>query len=80
MPAKEMFGIVENYVFPFLQECTAASTHGKHMKGARFTIPTPALLQKAVDGLDAIARWCVRTDRVTLVTQDGGSLELILRR
>src|SRR5260370_38627968 len=24
------------------------------MKGARFTIPTPGLLQKAVDGLDAI--------------------------
>lgn len=54
LPAKEMFDVVENYVFAFLQERTAASTHGKHMKGARFTIPTPALLQKAVDGLDAI--------------------------
>jgi len=54
LPAKEMFDVVEKFVFPFLQERTAASTHGKHMKGARFTIPTPALLQKAVDGLDSI--------------------------
>ncbi len=54
LPAKEMFNVVEQYVFPFLQERSAATTHGKHMKGARFTIPTPALLQKAVDGLDAI--------------------------
>jgi type I restriction enzyme M protein len=54
LPAKEMFDVVENYVFPFLQERSASSTHGKHMKGARFTIPTPGLLQKAVDGLDAI--------------------------
>jgi type I restriction enzyme M protein len=52
--AKEMYDVVENYVFPFLQERTVASTHGKHMRGARFTIPTPGLLQKAVDGLDAI--------------------------
>ncbi len=54
MPANEMYDVVENYVFPFLQERTATTTHGKHMRGARFTIPTPGLLQKAVDGLDAI--------------------------
>jgi type I restriction enzyme M protein len=54
MPANEMYEIVENYVFPFLQERAATTTHGKHMRGARFTIPTPGLLQKAVDGLDAI--------------------------
>ncbi len=54
MPANEMYEVVENYVFPFLQERTATTTHGKHMRGARFTIPTPGLLQKAVDGLDAI--------------------------
>ncbi len=40
-------------MFPFLQERASATTHGKHMKGARCTIPTPGLLQKAVDGLDA---------------------------
>ncbi len=54
LPAAEMFEVVEDYVFPFLQERSATSTHGKHMRGARFTIPTPGLLQKAVDGLDAI--------------------------
>jgi len=54
LEAKEMYDVVENYVFPFLQERNGSSTHGKHMKGARFTIPTPGLLQKAVDGLDAI--------------------------
>lgn len=54
LSAKEMYDVVDNYVFPFIQERSATSTHGKHMKGARFTIPTPNLLQKAVDGLDAI--------------------------
>jgi type I restriction enzyme M protein len=54
MPANEMYDVVENFVFPFIQERTATTTHGKHMCGARFTIPTPGLLQKAVDGLDAI--------------------------
>jgi type I restriction enzyme M protein len=52
--AKGMYDVVEKYVFPFMQSRAANSTHGTHMKGARLTIPTPALLQKAVDGLDAI--------------------------
>jgi len=52
--AKDMYDVVANYVFPFLQTRAANSTHGKHMEGARLTIPTPALLQKAIDGLDAI--------------------------
>src|SRR5581483_3387552 len=54
LPAAEMYDVVENYVFPFLQERAQATTHARHMRGARFTIPTPGLLQKAVDGLDAI--------------------------
>jgi type I restriction enzyme M protein len=54
LPAREMFELVEGYVHPFIQERAANTTHGKHMRGARFTIPTPGLLQKAVDGLDAI--------------------------
>ncbi|WP_428115120.1 type I restriction-modification system subunit M N-terminal domain-containing protein [Candidatus Poriferisodalis sp.] len=53
-PAAEMFDIVENYVFPFLQQRSDESTHAKHMIGAKLTIPTPGLLQKAVDGLDAV--------------------------
>ena len=54
LPAAEMFDVVENYVFPFLQQRADESTHAKHMRDARLTIPTPALLQKAVDGLDAV--------------------------
>ncbi len=54
MEAREMYDVVEQYVFPFLRERAASSTHARHMRGARFTIPTPALLQKAIDGLDAI--------------------------
>ena len=54
MAAADMFEVVEKYVFPFLQQRAEESTHAKHMRGARLTIPTPGLLQKAVDGLDAI--------------------------
>ncbi|MCY4518475.1 MAG: class I SAM-dependent DNA methyltransferase [Acidimicrobiaceae bacterium] len=54
LPPAEMFDIVENYVFPFLQQRADESTHAKHMTGAKLTIPTPGLLQKAVDGLDAV--------------------------
>ncbi len=52
--AKDMFDLVGDYVFPFLQERAEHTTHGEHMKGGRLTIPTPSLLQKAVDGLDGI--------------------------
>ena len=52
--AADMFQVVNRYVFPFLHQRAEDSTHAKHMRGARLTIPTPALLQKAVDGLDAI--------------------------
>src|SRR5690606_19759103 len=48
----EMFTIVSEHVFPFLREMGEAGTsHAEHMKGARFTIPTPALLAKVVDML-----------------------------
>ena len=50
----EMFELVDRYVFPFMQTRSAASTHGKHMQGARLTIPTAGLLAKAVDGIDAV--------------------------
>lgn len=50
-----MFTIVADHVFPFLREMGEAGTsHAEHMKGARFTIPTPALLAKVVDMLDDI--------------------------
>jgi type I restriction enzyme M protein len=45
-----MFAIVAEHVFPFLRATGEDGTaHATHMKGARFTIPTPALLAKVVD-------------------------------
>jgi type I restriction enzyme M protein len=41
----EMFAIVGEHVFPFLRTLGGAdSTYAHHMKDARFTIPTAALL------------------------------------
>ena len=54
MSAADMFEVVDRYVFPFLHQRAEESTHAKHMRGARLTIPAPGLLQKAVDGLDAV--------------------------
>jgi type I restriction enzyme M protein len=58
--AKEMYAVVAEHVFPFLRTGLAKnhggddSTYAHHMKDARFTIPTPALLAKVVDLLDAV--------------------------
>ncbi|WP_426572205.1 type I restriction-modification system subunit M [Aquihabitans sp. McL0605] len=54
LSAADMYEVVDKYVFPFIQARAANSTHGQHMRDARLTISKPALLQKAVDGLDAI--------------------------
>lgn len=54
-PPAEMFTIVSDHVFPFLREMAEDDTaHAAHMKGARFTIPTPQLLAKVVDLLAGI--------------------------
>jgi type I restriction enzyme M protein len=46
----EMFNVVDQHVFPFLRELGGDdSTYAHHMKDARFTIPTSALLAKVVD-------------------------------
>ncbi|TAU73041.1 type I restriction-modification system subunit M [Rhizobium leguminosarum] len=53
-PAR-MFLLVSEFVFPFLREMAEAGTaHSEHMRGARFTIPTPGLLAKVVDMLAEI--------------------------
>ncbi|MBD9538769.1 MULTISPECIES: type I restriction-modification system subunit M [Ensifer] len=53
--AARMFLLVSEYVFPFLREMAEDGTaHSEHMKGARFTIPTPGLLAKVVDMLAEI--------------------------
>ncbi|WP_159573634.1 class I SAM-dependent DNA methyltransferase [Curtobacterium sp. 18060] len=50
-----MWRIVGEGVFPFLRALGGdGSTYGEHMRDARFTIPTPALLSRVVDMLDDI--------------------------
>ncbi|MEI2732054.1 MAG: N-6 DNA methylase [Dermatophilaceae bacterium] len=53
--AAVMFNVVGEQVFPFLRRLGGeGSTYSDHMKDARFTIPTPALLSKVVDMLDDV--------------------------
>lgn len=55
MSAQEMYRVVNDHVFPFLRNLGGDTTaYAKQMEGARFTIPTPALLAKVVDLLDQI--------------------------
>ncbi len=50
-----MYQVVSERVFPFLKDIGGdGSAYATHMKDARFTIPTPALLAKVVDLLDAV--------------------------
>lgn len=53
--ARDMFTVVGEHVFPFLRTLGGdGSAYSQHMKDARFTIPTPALLSKVVDLLDHV--------------------------
>jgi len=53
--AAEMFEVINDHVFPFLRTLGGAeSSYSKHMKDARFTIPTPALLARVVDMIDHV--------------------------
>jgi len=53
--AEVMHRVVGEQVFPFLRILGGdGSTYSEHMRDARFTIPTPALLSKVVDLLDEI--------------------------
>lgn len=49
-----MHKTIADDVFPFLRSMGDGTTYSEHMKDARFTIPTPALLSKVVDMLDEI--------------------------
>jgi type I restriction enzyme M protein len=52
---REMYDVISEHVFPFLRLVGGEdSTYAHHMKDARFTIPTPALLAKVVDLIDHI--------------------------
>ncbi len=51
----EMFTVVGEHVFPFLRTLGGdGSTYAHHMKDARFTIPTAALLAKVVELVDQV--------------------------
>ena len=51
----DMFAVINDHVFPFLRTLGGdESTYAHHMKDARFTIPTPALLSKVVDLLEKV--------------------------
>jgi len=50
----EMFTVVGEHVFPLRTLGGDESTYAHHMKDARFTIPTPALLAKVVDMIDQV--------------------------
>ena len=53
--ARELYDLVAEHVFPFLRTLGGdGSTYAHHMKDARFTIPTPALLVKVVDLIAAL--------------------------
>jgi type I restriction enzyme M protein len=55
LEAREMYTTVSEHVFPFLRTLGGdESTYAHHMKDARFTIPTPALLAKVVDLIDHV--------------------------
>jgi type I restriction enzyme M protein len=55
LASAEMYTVVSEHVFPFLRTLGGDdSTYAHHMKDARFTIPTPALLAKVVDLLDGV--------------------------
>jgi type I restriction enzyme M protein len=53
--ARELYDVVAEHIFPFLRTLGGdGSTYATHMKDARFTIPTPALLVKVVDLIAAL--------------------------
>jgi len=54
--AEEMYDVVLNGVFPFIKNLhpDGDSAYAKYMGDAIFKIPTPAMLSKIVDGIDAL--------------------------
>jgi type I restriction enzyme M protein len=53
--ARDMYTVVSEHVFPWLRTLGGnGTTYSHHMEGARFTIPTPALLAKVVDMTDKV--------------------------
>src|SRR5260370_6325011 len=52
---RALFDLVSEHVFPFLRTLGGdGTTYAHHMRDARFTIPTPNLLTRAIQLLDPI--------------------------
>ena len=62
--AQDMYDIVDNYVFPFLEERAADSSHARHMENARLTIPPRRCCRRRLMGLMR-SRWRTATPRAT---------------
>lgn len=55
LEARDMYTVINEHIFPWLRTLGGNdTTYSKHMEGARFTIPTPALLAKVVDMIDKV--------------------------
>jgi type I restriction enzyme M protein len=56
LESQQMFDVVSKEVFPFIKNLHGDkdSSYAKYMGDAIFMIPTPAMLQKIVDGIDNI--------------------------
>ena len=55
LEAPAMYRVLDEEVFPFLRALgSAGSAYAHHMKDARLTIPTPALLAKVVELIDQV--------------------------
>ncbi len=55
LDTESMFDTVATRVFPWLQTLGGeGSTYAHHMKGARFTVPTPGLLDRVVQMIDEL--------------------------
>ena len=55
-PAGKMYSVVQEWVFPFIKNLHSDknSAYAKYMDDAIFMIPTPLMLSKVVDSMDAI--------------------------
>jgi type I restriction enzyme M protein len=52
---RDMYAAISEHAFPWLRTLGGnGTTYSKHTEGARFTIPTPALLAKVVDMVDKV--------------------------
>lgn len=55
-PAPKMYSVVQEMVFPFIKDLhgNKGSAYAKYMQDAIFKIPTPLMLSKIVDAMDAL--------------------------